>query len=74
MYGTESEVNHPRYSHTDFNRYQDEKEEDFRPDLKRSRISINNQIDYIFSRLTEKIYANKKATEKLEVRQKKVKQ
>ena len=65
----ESEVNHPRHSRSDFNSYQDE-EEEVRPDFKSSRLSINNQIDDIFSQLTEEIYADEKTTNKVEVRQK----
>ena len=36
----ESEVNHPNYSHSDLNKYQDG--EEVRPDFKSSRISIKN--------------------------------
>jgi hypothetical protein len=65
----ESEVNHPRHSRSDFKKYQDD-EEEVRPDFKSSRLSINNQIDDIFSQLTEEIYEDEKTTNKVEVRQK----
>ena len=65
----ESEVNHPKYSRSDFNRYTDQ-EEEVKPDFRSSRLSINNQIDDIFSQLTEEIYADEKKTNKVETRQK----
>jgi len=65
----ESEVNHPRHSRNDINRYTDE-EDEVKADFRSSRLSINDQIDDIFSQLTEEIYADEKTTNKVEVRQK----
>jgi len=65
----ESEVNHPRHLRSDINRYTDD-EDEVKPDFRSSRLSINNQIDDIFSQLTEEIYADEKTVNKVEVRQK----